>query len=84
MSFASPSIDELIERIEARGSFNEVTWKILNDQDFGNSINKKFPKEAFTEPYGKRNAISEKRPAELRPLRDDDWPDEIDNEPTGL
>jgi hypothetical protein len=80
----APSTDELIERMEVRCSFKDVTWEMLNDQEFGNAIKKKFPNEAFTELYGKRNAIGEKKSAQLRLFTDDDWPDQLDNEPAGF
>lgn len=80
----APSADELIERMEVRCSFKDVTWEMLNDEEFGKAIKKRFPNEAFTELYGKRNAIGEKEPSQMRLFNDEDWPDEIDNEPKGF
>jgi len=77
-----PRSYEIVDRFDLRCTFKDVTWEMLNEREFGDAIRRKFPKEEFTRLYAERNTIAERQGPRTRPIGDDDWPDQIDNEPT--
>jgi hypothetical protein len=76
-----PHVDSIMEKMEIRCTFKDVTWEMLNDRKFGEAINNCFPDSKFTKLYKERQAIGERLPKQRREITTDDWPEELDAEP---
>lgn len=73
-----PDSSAMIDRMDLRCIYKDVTWEMLNEKKFGDAIKRIFPKEEFTGLYSERNTIGERQPKPRERFEaDDEWPSEI-------